>query len=206
MRLQGLTRAAVILTFLAFASQAGAYALQVVRGPDQFTASETMVQSFTYGTIGALLGLIGMTQIAVGAVWCYKAQNVARERGANWAAGWAAGGWFIPLANMVIPFLVLKDMAQAMMGRVPSYFVPWWGLWIGYSLVGIGGAIYGSIKGAALGFALATGEDAHARAQDLHETSVLFGGISLFVYVVAGLLWIRFLRDIRDAEGASAVM
>jgi len=45
-------------------------------------------------------------------VWLYKAYRSAESRGAagrRWGPGWAVGGWFIPLANLVIPKMVVNE-------------------------------------------------------------------------------------------------
>jgi hypothetical protein len=45
-------------------------------------------------------------------VWSWKAHRAASGLGAGprrWASGWAVGGWFIPLANLVVPKLVLSE-------------------------------------------------------------------------------------------------
>ena len=45
-------------------------------------------------------------------VWLYRAYRSAESRGAvgrRWGPGWAIGGWFIPLANLVIPKMVVNE-------------------------------------------------------------------------------------------------
>lgn len=46
-------------------------------------------------------------------IWLYQAYRSAESRGATgrrWGPGWAIGGWFIPLANAVIPKLVMNEI------------------------------------------------------------------------------------------------
>jgi len=46
-------------------------------------------------------------------VWLYQAYRSAESRGATgrrWGPGWTIGGWFIPLANLVIPKLVVNEV------------------------------------------------------------------------------------------------
>jgi hypothetical protein len=46
-------------------------------------------------------------------VWLYKAYRSGESRGAEgrrWGPGWAIGGWFIPLANLVIPKMVVNEI------------------------------------------------------------------------------------------------
>ncbi|WP_330186402.1 DUF4328 domain-containing protein [Dactylosporangium sp. AC04546] len=46
-------------------------------------------------------------------VWLYLARDNFDRRNDNnvgWRKGWTIGGWFIPLANLVIPYLVVKEI------------------------------------------------------------------------------------------------
>jgi hypothetical protein len=79
---------------------------------------------------------------AVFITWLYRLRKDAgmfhpqlQERG----AGWAIGGWFIPFANFVIPFLVTREVARALalpVGRYdqepkqPPILAAWWALWV----------------------------------------------------------------------------
>lgn len=48
-------------------------------------------------------------------VWLYrtsKAFDARRVAGRTWSSGWAIGAWFIPLANLVIPRLVVGEMER----------------------------------------------------------------------------------------------
>ena len=64
------------------------------------------------------LGLAGLATMATAALfitWCHLAYRAAASRGAtatSWSAGWAIGAWFIPLANLVLPKLVLREVEQ----------------------------------------------------------------------------------------------
>ncbi|GIF62464.1 hypothetical protein Ais01nite_04990 [Asanoa ishikariensis] len=54
--------------------------------------------------------------------WLYQASRTAqRLAGAStWAPGWAVGGWFIPIANLAIPYLVVRDLHRASDIRPPD--------------------------------------------------------------------------------------
>jgi len=46
-------------------------------------------------------------------IWLNIAYKSAASRGAEgmaWSSGWAVGGWFIPVANIVIPKLVINEV------------------------------------------------------------------------------------------------
>lgn len=73
-------------------------------------------------------------------VWCYRAaknQEALARRPERLGAGWAVGGWFIPLANLVIPVLVLQDLWRGSDAHIErgdprwriaerSWLIGWW--------------------------------------------------------------------------------
>lgn len=77
-------------------------------------------------------------------VWFREAYNavwVSGVRGLGWSPGWAAGSWFIPLANLVIPYLVAVEMWKASdpeakdtegwrLVRIPPFVVLWWAMFV----------------------------------------------------------------------------
>lgn len=94
-----------------------------------------------------VLGVFSLAAIVVAVltiVWWYQAyQAVERSPlgGRSWSAGWAVGGWFIPLANLIIPKLVLNEIDRSSVAldegvaewrdrpllRVANW---WWGFWV----------------------------------------------------------------------------
>ena len=95
--------------------------------------------SFASGA--AVLLLAGMLGTAVCfIVWMWRAakNNEALGRtGARFGPGWAIGGWFIPIANLVIPFLMMQDLWRGSDPSTPrddhqwrasgaSTLVGWW--------------------------------------------------------------------------------
>lgn len=97
--------------------------------------------------------LIGVTQlivfIASGVVilmWIYRANANARRLGAlgmKFTPGWSVGYYFIPFANLVMPYRALKEIWQASAApaawaneKTHGLFPLWWTLWI---LSGIAG-------------------------------------------------------------------
>ena len=84
-------------------------------------------------TIGVLL-LIWMWRVA-------KNRDLAGRTDAKWGPGWTIGGWFIPLASLVIPVLVMQELwrgsdpSQPRAGNLwrqakGSALVGWW--WVAY--------------------------------------------------------------------------
>jgi len=90
-----------------------------------------------------LLGVIVFVAGFVGAaiavpMWMHRAfRNLPAlgERGLRWSPGWAAGGWFIPFANFVIPYLVMRELWSSSGDGQP---LPqrWWAAWIGAVVTG----------------------------------------------------------------------
>jgi hypothetical protein len=100
--------------------------------------------------VTAGVGLLQFGLLATGIVWIVwqfrHAKNAQILRGTyGLAPGWAIGGWFIPLGNLVIPQLQLFQAAKASdpdlppgqpaaAGRAPTSVAVWWVL---YDLAGI---------------------------------------------------------------------
>jgi|HigsolmetaAR201D_1030396.scaffolds.fasta_scaffold31949_1 hypothetical protein len=84
---------------------------------------------------GGLLGLVllgtRLVAIPLVVVWFYRARaNLDAFAGSvpELRTGWAIGGWFVPLANLVIPFRVMADIARASLFRAgtPGLVWVWW--------------------------------------------------------------------------------
>ena len=60
-----------------------------------------------------LSGFVGLAIFVLLVIWLYRAakNNEALGRqNPRLGPGWAIGGWFIPLANLVIPFIIMDDV------------------------------------------------------------------------------------------------
>ncbi|MEZ4312829.1 MAG: DUF4328 domain-containing protein [Polyangiaceae bacterium] len=118
--------------------------------------------------------------------------------------GMAVGGWFIPLANIVFPPLILRDLWKAVRGPEGSAVIfLWWFFWLGEIFFR---ALYAS------GFAVYTYGSGASRETMLHFAGesyplpsalgpVLTWGVSLTSLLVGiaayGLLWL-VVRRIRE--------
>lgn len=74
-------------------------------------------------------GILGPLVAATAFVtWLYQARrNAARLGGVpEWAPAWAVGGWFIPVAGLVIPYLVVRDVWRATGPTSQPPPVGWW--------------------------------------------------------------------------------
>jgi hypothetical protein len=87
-------------------------------------------------TVAARLWMLGLLVAGIAFItWLVQARrNAGRVGGAlAWAPGWAVGGWFIPVANLVIPYRVVRDVRQASgpdpLGQATAMAAPvgrWW--------------------------------------------------------------------------------
>lgn len=154
--LRGLTTAVVALLWLDIAMQV-AYAgtslgvVSLINGlldgsiipeDDSLAPSEIAQSIIGLVSIAVSLGLF----IVIGR-WIYRAAWNARHLGARrleHSPGWAVGWYFVPFANLVMPYRAMKETWLA--SHAPQDWQPdkggagplplWWGLWLVGSIVG----------------------------------------------------------------------
>lgn len=74
--------------------------------------------------IGGFAGLgwiIGIVVFVLIIIWMNQAHKVSQSRWSGlrkWSSGWTVGAWFIPVANLLIPKLVLSEVER--IGAAPS--------------------------------------------------------------------------------------
>jgi hypothetical protein len=87
-----------------------------------------------------LLALTVLAIVPCFIVWCFRAaknQEALGREPERLGAGWAIAGWFIPLANFVIPVLVIQDLWRGSDARIErgdprwriadrSWLIGWW--------------------------------------------------------------------------------
>lgn len=87
------------------------------------------------GLLGVSTLFIMITTAVLLIVWLYRArQNLDKLGTAEGAMGpgWAIGGWFIPFANLVIPFRVMAAVARGSLPRSGRLTALLWGWWLTY--------------------------------------------------------------------------
>ena len=90
-----------------------------VEGRNTQIASAEMVVS--------LIRVVAMVGAAAAIMaWLYIAAENAQAWGIRlkWGPGWAIGAWFLPLANLVIPVLVVNGLARASASPVSPWSAP----------------------------------------------------------------------------------
>ena len=163
--------------------------------------------------VSGSVGFLFFALVAAGVLWIIWqfrfAKNAEAMKGSyGLPAGWAIGGWFIPLGNYVLPQLQLFQAAKASdpdlpagqpatSGRAPSTVIAWWVLYdLAWLLFGVGRAIRPSEKG----FNSFNDVDKFMQADRISAVSAL-----LFVGgAVVAILMVRSLTDGQTRMMASA--
>lgn len=127
------TAASIMLGFASALSLFSAFAFfQRASVADKFMSSGSLSELDSADTVVAAASLIlGLLVLATGIVfiiWQHRFASNAVALGGplGLAPGWAIGGWFIPLANFVLPQLQLCQSAKASRGKVPGVVTAWW--------------------------------------------------------------------------------
>jgi hypothetical protein len=93
-------------------------------------------------------------------VWQHRSHTNLRavgRRNLRFTPGWAVGWWFVPFANLVMPFQTVRELWKASgrdfdWGRTRTWPVLgwWWAIWIGANVVGrIAAAMFDGADGVA---------------------------------------------------------
>ncbi len=129
-------------------------------------------------------------------VWIFSSSRSLDARGAThrrWRGGWIVGGWLIPLANLVIPKLLVNELEKGL--QVPYRSAPitdswktetrttvadvWWLSWVGGVVVGQVASVTGSAEGAS---------DAAVAA------GITMASIALLLFAIAGVCLLLVIR------------
>ena len=126
---------AVIATLVAFSAFEAAEALGIVT---TFTMSESMLLAF--GVVGIVQTLAYFVSVVLVAMWIHRAHANLHDRGyegLEFTPGWAVGWYFIPFANLVMPYKAMRELWHATFGTADRYDAPaptdiklWWTFWI----------------------------------------------------------------------------
>jgi hypothetical protein len=123
-------------------------------GSSAFAARARDADAFV-ATTDLLVALLALALVPCFIVWCWRAAKNQQALGRTperLSSGWAVGGWFVPVANLVIPVLVVQDLWRGSDERIArgdprwriadrSWLVGWWwGLFVVALLIGTGRA------------------------------------------------------------------
>jgi hypothetical protein len=97
-------------------------------------------------SITSVGGLESIAATVIFLMWVYRANNNARRLGAvgmKFTAGWAVGWYFIPIANLFVPFLAMREIWRASANpgnwaaQRAGWIVPcWWLMFVVAKLAG----------------------------------------------------------------------
>ncbi|MCH8273531.1 MAG: DUF4328 domain-containing protein [Armatimonadetes bacterium] len=90
--------------------------LQRIQSGEVVTESEITMNDLVVGGFAMVQLLIVLVTVVLFFIWFYRAYyNLAalRVSGRKYAAGWAVGWWFIPIANLILPYNIAKEIWQA---------------------------------------------------------------------------------------------
>jgi hypothetical protein len=108
-----------------------------------FTESSAQHQDDRVGTAATLILLAILVAGVLFIVWLFRVVrqlHAGRPTMFRYRAGWAIGGWFVPLVNLVIPKQMVDDSWRAATDRakpVPPLFHVWWAAYLLGGLVTI---------------------------------------------------------------------
>jgi hypothetical protein len=119
---------------------------QIVR-PDLKVADSASLWLLVQGLIALLEFLVFVLAIVFFLVWlnrAYKNLYALRPQHLEFSSGWAVGWWFIPFANLVKPFQVVREVwaesdpeitegstfLSMSLHQAPTYMGLWWASWI----------------------------------------------------------------------------
>ena len=122
-------------------------ALELVFPP--VTGEEEMAENMGGYAIALLTLGVGLLTLAVFIatvvfflMWLYRSYKNLPAFGAtrtSYSPGWAVGSFFVPFANLVVPYRAVKELWQKSVvgntfsfatGSPPAWFPLWWGFWI----------------------------------------------------------------------------
>lgn len=142
-------------------------------------------------------------------IWLWRARrNLDAFPGASpgMRAGWAIGGWFIPIANLTIPFKVTDSVARGSLWHHRTHpLVGWW--WGALLLAGVAGRVEARMADSAaadLPFLLRDRGDFLLHAE-FHQGAPAYSVVSGLLFVAAGILLTVLIRRISLTQTARLV-
>ena len=159
------------------------------------------------GIVTILLLVLGITIFVLLIIWMWRLAKNAELLGRSqprFTPGWTIGGWFIPLASLVIPVLVMQDLWRGSdpdsprgdpqwRSRPGSALVGWWwAFWVAEQVLQVAGSNDGD--------AVSRSELTSLRTQDI--VSAFGVGAALAASILLILVVRRLTRRQQDLVGA----
>jgi hypothetical protein len=182
---------AASLVFGLVAYQRGNVAHDILAGTGSFASADNADRR---ASVAALLWLVAMLAAAIVlAIWCSRTvANGTRCDSSNPAsAGLAAGGWFIPLGNLFVPFQQLRTASRGSTAAGSPLGI-WQACFIAGQVLYVAARIRADVSSDNVG-------DAESR---LHQQGLLLLAMTV-VFVVGTIAAMRAMRAV-DAQTAGA--
>lgn len=135
-----LAKAAIVLLLIDAALSALAAGAALAIGPENFWGDGI-------GLFQLARGLLQLATAIVVLTWLYRANANVRALGADdmmGSPGLGVGWFFIPLANLFMPYMTVRDIWKAsakprdwQAERAPAAILIWWLLWIAGGIIGV---------------------------------------------------------------------
>jgi hypothetical protein len=163
----------------------------------QFNASDagTLTQAqvdrleLVYAALAGLYALALVGWLIAFLLWQYRAVKNARivTGDSRSGPGMSVAWWFIPIANLFMPWLVLKDLWARTVRDGSQIAGAFWLLWLGAS---ISGAVSEGMYESAV----------ESFDNDLARTSIYLTALSLLLSIASWLLLGHFLRRVQQVQ------
>jgi uncharacterized protein DUF4328/zinc ribbon protein len=128
------------------------------QGLGSVSFSEAQAADDRVMAIYVTLFVVLLACVIVWCVWQHRANGNLRALGAanlRFSPGWSVGWWFVPFANIVMPFLAVRELWKAsdpeggsvgwQMVKTGPLLPIWWALWLGWSaLMSVASTISGN--------------------------------------------------------------
>jgi hypothetical protein len=98
----------------------------------------SLVIAWAIGLLIAAGGVVGGSVAVV--MWthhAYRNLGVMGVQGLQWSPRWAVAAWFIPVVNLCLPYLVLREIWKTSRRPEELVLLAWWGAWVAGLLLGL---------------------------------------------------------------------
>lgn len=179
----GLTGLTVLLDLLSW---------QGIITMDAVDASETtLLASLVY----LLQYVVYVGSVIAIAMWIHRAHKRLQQAdvaGLEFSPGWAVGWYFIPFANLIKPYQAMRELwttshatSDHFAVDAPDLLKVWWGTWI------VGNILTN------ISFRMSMNGD-----PGLLSSSYMIGAIGSFLTAICGVLIVRIIRQVTEAQQA----
>ena len=156
------------------------------------------------GAVWDLAVLVWIATFILLIIWWNQAYKAARRfpgQFVSWSSGWAVGGWFIPLANLVIPRLVMNEIERLSAQPQPHETPGDERAWRSRPLMGLGMTFWFAMIGALIMAWIAGAVYRPGFDTDGLRLSYFLSIAAAMSWVVAGITGALFVRRLGERLG-----